>query len=351
MIADDLTGACDAAAAFARHGFRAAVLPAAGVNAWPAGFEMIVLPTFSRDDEPAAARRKVEEACALLAGRGIRLIYKKIDSTLKGNLAAEIDAVLAGGGFSSAVVTPAFPAMGRTVADGVLQVAGRATSLHVPTLLADVRGAQPQDAASDRELRDIAAAAMASDGQVLCVGSGGLAAQLADLLAGHFGRTARDQVCLGRRGPALFVMGSEQPATRAQVDYLLRNRPAHGHGLDVDPQQAATAFREGCHLVVTADPAKSTAAGAGRLLAVAQQHLSCGLAVSGGDTAEWISRAAAVSVIELQGEVLPGIPWGEAVSSSGQKWRLVTKAGGFGAEDALALVADFLMGEKNKRAC
>lgn len=349
MIADDLTGACDAAVAFAQRGFRTAVLPAS-VRAGPPGFEMTVLPTYSRDDSAAEARRKVEAACGFLTGSGIRLIYKKIDSTLKGNLAAEIEAVLAGGGFSSAVVAPAFPAMGRTVADGVLHVAGRATSLHVPSLLADVQKAQSKDAGSDRDLRDLAAEAIAN-GRTLWVGSGGLAAQLAALLAERFERTASEYTLPGNRGPALFVMGSEQPTTRAQVDYLLRNRSARGFCLaDLDPVKAATAFREGCHLVVIADPAKSNPADAGRLLAVAREHLARGLVVSGGDTAEWISRAAAVTAIELQDEVLRGIPWGEAATSSGQRWCMVTKAGGFGAEDALALVADFLMGEGNRRA-
>jgi len=350
MIADDLTGACDAAVAFAQRGFRSGVLPEFARTA-PRGFELTVLPTFSRDDPAAEARRKVEAACAFLAASGIRLIYKKIDSTLKGNLAAEIDAILACGGFSSALVTPAFPAMGRTVVDGVLHVDNRATSLHVPSLLAGVQRAQSKDAGSERDLRDLAAGAIVDNGNTVCVGSGGLAAQLAALLAEHFGRTATEHIPPGNRGPALFVMGSEQPATRAQVDYLLRHRPARGFGLpDLDPVKAATAFREGCHLVVVADPAKSNSTDAGRLLAVAHEHLARGLVVSGGDTAEWICRAATVAVIELKGEVLRGIPWGEAASSTGQRWCMVTKAGGFGAQDALALVADFLMGENNRRA-
>jgi uncharacterized protein YgbK (DUF1537 family) len=354
MLADDLTGACDAAVAFALRGFRTAVLPAGvsdGPAAGPAGFEMTVLPTFSRDAPAEAARAKVEEACRVLARGGIRLIYKKIDSTLKGNLAAEIDAVLACGGFSSGVVSPAFPAMGRTVAGGVLQVGGEPTSLHVPSLLAAVPLARSRDAGSDQDLRELAAEAIAGDGRVLCVGSGGLAAQLAALLAGRFERTASAHALPGNRGPALFVIGSEQPATRAQVDYLMRNRSARGlHLAEVDPGSAAKALREGRHLVVTADPAKSNGAEAGRLLALTAGHVARGLVVSGGDTAEWISRAAQVTTIEIKGEVLRGIPWGEAVTRSGQRWCMVTKAGGFGAEDALAIAADFLMGESSKSA-
>jgi uncharacterized protein YgbK (DUF1537 family) len=101
---------------------------------------------------------------------------------------------------------------------------------------------------------------------------------------------------------------------------------------------------------VTADPAKSDAGRAAQLLAAAREHLAVGLVVSGGDTAEWIMRAAHVTAIELKGEVLRGIPWSEAAAGSGQRWCLVTKAGGFGNVDALAVVADFLMGENNQSA-
>jgi D-threonate/D-erythronate kinase len=350
MIADDLTGACDAAVPFARQGFRTAVLPM-GVAAAQGNFQMSVVPSFSRADSAETARCKVEAACDSLARAGIQLIYKKIDSTLKGNLAPEIGAVLAFGDFSSAVVTPAFPAMGRTVVAGVLHLNGRATSQDVPALLADVPQAHSKDAATDQDLRELAAAAIAERGRVLCVGSAGLAWQLAALLAERFRRSAAEYRPPGERGPSLFVIGSEQPATLAQLDYLLRNRPASGFLLaELDAAKAARAFRDGRHLVVSADPSNSSDADAARLLALAAAHLARGLVVSGGDTAEWIIGAARVSAIELQGEVLRGIPWGAATSVSGHRWCTVTKAGGFGAEDALARVADFLNGETNQSA-
>jgi D-threonate/D-erythronate kinase len=350
MIADDLTGACDAAVPFARQGFRTAVLPM-GVAAAQGNFQMSVLPTFSRGDSAEAARRKVEAACDSLARAGIHLIYKKIDSTLKGNLAAEIGAVLTFGDFSSAVVTPAFPAMGRTVVAGILHLNGRATSQNVPSLLADVPQAHSKDAATDQDLCELAAEALAARGRVLAVGSGGLAWQLAALLAKYFRRPAPEYRPPGERGPSLFVIGSEQPATLAQLDYLLRNRSASGVLLaELDAAKAARAFRDGRHLVIRADPAKSSDADATRLLALAAEHLARGLVVSGGDTAEWIIRAARVTAIELKGEVLRGIPWGETTSVSGHRWCAVTKAGGFGAEDALARVADFLNGETYQSA-
>jgi uncharacterized protein YgbK (DUF1537 family) len=348
MVADDLTGACDAGVAFARSGFRTVVLPA-GRREELSAFDLVVLPTFSRQDAAADARRKVGAAKAFLAAAGIPLIFQKIDSTLQGNLAVEIEAVLAGGAFASALVSPAFPAMKRTVIGGVLHVGGHARQ-QVPPLLAGVPGARCQDAVSDQDLRALAAEAIAAGGRVLCVGSGGLAAQMAALLAERFGRPGPQPIRPGPGGPALFVIGSAQATTRAQVDYLLRHRKARRLCLaQLDRDAAASAFREGAHVVVTLDPAKSSLAEARHLLASAAEHLARGLVVSGGDTAEWVLRAAQVSAIELNDEVLRGIPWGEALTPTGQRWRLVTKAGGFGAEDALAAVADFLSAETSKR--
>ncbi|MEZ5480513.1 MAG: nucleotide-binding domain containing protein [Thiolinea sp.] len=66
--------------------------------------------------------------------------------------------------------------------------------------------------------------------------------------------------------------------------------------------------------------------------------LACdNLILSGGATAESILEVLGVSVLTLQGELLPGIPL-----SMGAAWRIVTKSGGFGKPDAL----NQLMGHK-----
>jgi len=51
-------------------------------------------------------------------------VYKKVDSTLRGNVAAETDAALTASGADLALVAPAFPAAGRTTRDGVHYVDG-----------------------------------------------------------------------------------------------------------------------------------------------------------------------------------------------------------------------------------
>src|SRR5215208_6501888 len=78
------------------------------------------------------------------------IVYKKLDSTLRGPIAAELAAALGASGRDRAVVAPAFPAAGRTTVDGVQLVRGvpvheteakndprtPVREGHVPTLLA-----------------------------------------------------------------------------------------------------------------------------------------------------------------------------------------------------------------------
>src|SRR6476660_4513107 len=77
IIADDLTGATDVAAAFANCGFTAAVAFAPrSLRSLDA--QVVALSTHSRHDNSAGARRKVRQACARLLDGGWPVIYKKL---------------------------------------------------------------------------------------------------------------------------------------------------------------------------------------------------------------------------------------------------------------------------------
>ena len=60
-----------------------------------------------------------------------------------------------------------------------------------------------------------------------------------------------------------------------------------------------------------------------------------GLFLSGGDIAVEVCRRLSVVAISVLGEVEPGVPAGELVGGPGEGMRVVTKAGGFGTEEAL----------------
>ena len=120
IIADDLSGAADCAIAFAGAGRSTAVTLNAS-RAMAHGATVIAADTDTRRMRPAEAAHAPRAAWHALRGPGRRL-YKKIDSTLRGNWAAEVAALQPLAGL--AIVAPAFPATGRTVRDGRVFVRG-----------------------------------------------------------------------------------------------------------------------------------------------------------------------------------------------------------------------------------
>jgi uncharacterized protein YgbK (DUF1537 family) len=119
IVADDLTGAMDTAQGFAARGYRTTVVvdPSADPTRPTTSEETAVLSvnTDTRYDEASEAAERVADAVAAVPSR---TVYKKVDSTLRGNVAAEVDAALAASGSSLALVAPAFPSAGRTTEDG-----------------------------------------------------------------------------------------------------------------------------------------------------------------------------------------------------------------------------------------
>ena len=118
IIADDLTGAMDSSSYFASQGFTTVVIFNPSFHSLA---DVVAINTNSRADDADTASEKVGQAVRNLAGR---MVYKKIDSTLRGNIGAELKSVMVELGCEKAIVAPAFPAVGRTTINGVLLVNG-----------------------------------------------------------------------------------------------------------------------------------------------------------------------------------------------------------------------------------
>ncbi|MEO6981572.1 MAG: four-carbon acid sugar kinase family protein, partial [Edaphobacter sp.] len=86
ILADDLTGACDAAAPFAA---RMHVRVALNSERVPEA-EVVAINLRSRDIAAAAARTKLQSAAQLVRDRKPQLLLKKIDSAFRGNTFEEI---------------------------------------------------------------------------------------------------------------------------------------------------------------------------------------------------------------------------------------------------------------------
>ncbi|MEZ4639796.1 MAG: four-carbon acid sugar kinase family protein [Caldilineaceae bacterium] len=115
MLADDLTGAADSAARCRHAGFSAAIFLQPPQPPLPA--DANALTSDSRHLPAHDAAQRVRAVAAPLADLDARW-YKKIDSTLRGNLGSELDALLDLGIGDCAVICPAFPAQGRALIDG-----------------------------------------------------------------------------------------------------------------------------------------------------------------------------------------------------------------------------------------
>jgi uncharacterized protein YgbK (DUF1537 family) len=129
ILADDLTGAADCAIAFGRRGHAAVVTWGEIGDASDRRLPVLAYDAASRGLAAEAAAGRQADALERLSGPG-RLLFKKIDSTLRGQPAAEMAAALAHlksrSGSAFGVFAPAFPATGRTTVDGRVLVNDRA---------------------------------------------------------------------------------------------------------------------------------------------------------------------------------------------------------------------------------
>ncbi|VVE41169.1 four-carbon acid sugar kinase family protein [Pandoraea anhela] len=119
IVADDLSGAADCAIGFTNAGRRSVV--SLDIDGFNASAQVVAIDTDTRRLAPADAASRAVAAWQRLAAPGRRL-YKKVDSTLRGNWVAEVAALQPLAGL--AIVAPAFPATGRTVRDGEVFVLG-----------------------------------------------------------------------------------------------------------------------------------------------------------------------------------------------------------------------------------
>lgn len=87
--------------------------------------DCVIYPTDSRGVAPEVAYERVYNICSLLKDDAVKVYSNRIDSTLRGNLGSETDAMLdCLGEDYIAIVAPCFPASGRIVVGGYMLVNG-----------------------------------------------------------------------------------------------------------------------------------------------------------------------------------------------------------------------------------
>jgi len=123
IIADDLTGANDSGVQLARHGMKTTVLfdfDEASVD----HYEAVVFDTDSRSIDQQAAYSKVKQAAEFLHRAGFTHIFKKLDSTMRGNIGAEIDAIYDVLKPDFVMIAPGYPKNKRTIEHSTVYLNG-----------------------------------------------------------------------------------------------------------------------------------------------------------------------------------------------------------------------------------
>jgi D-threonate/D-erythronate kinase len=367
IVADDLTGALDAAAPFADAGLAASVLLRPGRS----GEEPVVsIDTDTREAAPAAAALAVEQAFAGLDLAGV-LPFKKIDSTLRGNIGPELDAALAATGRRVAIVAPAAPKQGRGLRGGWLHVDGQRMGRQslVELLQQRLPGVAVRavpvggridigsgercvlvaDADSEEQLDAIAAFGLAHPSDVLLAGSSGLSGAVMRLLAP--GNTVSVPARRLDTRRLHFLIGSHHARSAEQVQALVATGDVPAHVLSPsagDALPAASANAQGgvlVHVEGLGTPLRLDPAWIARRLGDAAEVLlraagdePVALFLTGGATARSILEHLGVDRIEIVGSLFPGVVHGR-VTAGGRAVDVITKSGGFGERDLLVRLA------------
>jgi len=133
LIADDLTGAADAGVQFAKRGLKTLLKPFRRQDtASPAGGQaqdVLVINTATRGLPPKEASDILSGLLKGYDAERFPVLYKKIDSTLRGNIGSEIDAVLKATGLPFCFMAPSYPEQDRVLVDGIMRVKGKSLAL------------------------------------------------------------------------------------------------------------------------------------------------------------------------------------------------------------------------------
>ncbi|MGK3142986.1 D-threonate kinase [Pantoea sp. C2G6] len=402
VIADDFTGANDAGSGLAQAGAGVHVLFGAQRQWQGEAADVLVISTDSRaiSAEQAAGRvTGVVQHYAEQMHQG--WLFKKIDSTLRGNVGAETEAALRASGKTLALVAPAVPRLSRTTRDGKVWIDQRlltdtefasdpktpirsasvlqqmqldGSEIDLTTLrsdaldavLAAARGVVVVDAENDADLARLVAAAARLPEKPLLVGAAGLSDALGAFLS------------VRPRRPVLAVVGSMSGSAQQQIDTLMHQRAVTLVDIDITQlfqqpawpdreqwiEQCAAALRAGRHtLIRTCQHAaqrheidrlcqqsgltrQQLGEGICRLLgeitqSLCRARLPHALYLSGGDVAIAVAQALGASGFSIQGLVAGCVPHGVLLNSE-FTLPVMTKAGGFGDKNTLVAAIDFI---------
>ena len=395
LIADDFTGALDTGVKFSEAGIHTVVSTNADFD--PAMYRedaVLVLCVPTRHLSAQDAYRTVRAIVERFNGQ-VDTIFKKTDSALRGNIGAELQAMLDGSGSTTLAYLPALPAMNRITREGIQYIDGVPVSQtafgrdpfepvrddSVPTLLrrqcsAQVRvvpvGQMPRqeggstifvfDSLTQDDICRSVKGLQAAGQMRLIAGCAGLAEALT-----HTGAVKRSASRMEKKKGLLVVCGSVNPISLRQMDEAERQGIPRFHLpaeflLDDAPVNEGKnkpfydALTEACrlHEKVLIDssqsPGEPMLQDSGILLEQLRQRIATRLGqllrslliengnkrlmIIGGDTLLGFMTAIRCTELMPQRELADGMVL-SVLEKDGGTYQVITKSGGFGSDKLL----------------
>ncbi len=363
LVADDLTGALDTAAKLA---------PLAGPLCYVANPETGQMPpqfalnTGTRELSAASplAAKRVRAYASHLAF--VDLAFLKIDSLLRGRIAADVRVLFELGLFDRCVIAPALPEQHRWTEHGRQHVRDAGGTRQTgPDLVRELiacdvpathlrRGEMPRGAdwalvADARGLNDLCQhvdMVQRGGGRILYCGAGGLAHALASAAPAPV--PVWPTSSSPPRAPILAIIGSFHPVTQAQMARLTDTAQLHlaTHGPQIDPEQTLAELTAALSTGRSASLSFDFPHGTDR--SVAEKTIKSTLAtmvplcprpgsllVVGGETLAQMVAVLGVEQIRVLGENSPGVPRSVLLGGRWDGLEMCSKSGAFGQPDLL----------------
>jgi len=414
VVADDFTGAQDTGVKFSQKGISTIVTTKLSIDWSVYGdeTEVLVIDTESRHISKEEAAERVYESVKHAVRNGVEYIYKKTDSTLRGNIGAELEACMKAAECDNIMFMPAYPQTGRTTVKGSQYLNGvplnetvfsrdplePIDTAYIPDIIAkqsnikvislsydDLHDNKRDineknciyvfDSSSIDDLENIGAYLNNEKRIKVTAGCAGFAEILSDIISFNRSELKPEK----KEGYTFTVCGSVNKVSAKQIEYAVQ----HGYTLiPLYPEQILNqdyfAQQEGRNLLNSILSAiknnnkiiiktegrtensdkfieyaeekgipkerlhERISECLGNLTAEIMRQVNIGnIIVFGGDTALGIMNAISCEGAIVKKEITAGVPISEIISNE-QHMNLITKAGGFGEEDILPKIEDYI---------
>jgi len=400
IIADDLTGAIEAGVQLSKQDIPAMVVIDSNIDLKPVLLNKrntaIVVNTESRHLLPEEAATRISKVLLSVKGHGIKWFYKKTDSTMRGNIGAELEAFIYGTNQSVLPYIPAHPKLNRFTCDGfqfigdiLLHQTSFANDPHEPiesSFVPDILKKQseieiqlsdptkifPENSAieetkiivfnckSESDLQSIGETILNNGFQNAIAGTAGFVEILPKLLPLSSFKINMDPII----GPVLFANGSLNIASQRQVEFA-KNQGVVTITLSQSlvstsdfkitseykqiTKKIKAEYSSGRNIIISTTDSKNWESPVdsgkrnlqlfskqtGKIIsAIIDEIRVTILCVFGGDTLTGIMNELEDKYIEAKNEILPGVAITKININSGSIY-LLSKPGGYGEKDVI----------------